>query len=439
MNIKNEFATIDVILSSEAETRGVDAFALALIKAERQMRKLFTYIVFQSSAFDCNHVAGLRSALAERRLYFRDFVSAWDKLYIKSLEEIVCTDFDRLFAAVVKAIEYRNKIFHGQLTTEYLSREDLISCVGQIREWCQVVADRAQLEIGYDGFGRNSFRKSNVAFENRLGVKLTSISDYSQFLMQLEKNRQRGEPLAPTATTTNGLSNNRRRTGRIRDLKQIPFGEDLVKKFSEWLGYFEAHGPFSKKGQLECHVDTIARRRELGSAEAAVVDEQFLRALYKTLRAWGIGVRRSRLKPFEEFAASFGRQKQAVAEFEGLAIDDPGLNVSGTTDALWTLLSQLQIVENAATLVPLTKALHHVLPELVVPMDREYTQMFFGWQNHQFQYGQRDCFTEGFSIFTQIARSVNPSQYVSKGWNSSPTKVIDNGLVGLMRHVRDQV
>jgi hypothetical protein len=72
-------------------------------------------------------------------------------------------------------------------------------------------------------------------------------------------------------------------------------------------------------------------------------------------------------------------------------------------------------------------------------MDREYTQMFLGWQNPQFQYGQRNCFTEGFNIFAQIARSVNPSQYVSKGWNSSRTKVIDNALVGLMRHVREQV
>jgi hypothetical protein len=49
MNIDDEFATIDTLLAPEAETQGVDAFALALIKAERQMIKLFTYVLFSVS------------------------------------------------------------------------------------------------------------------------------------------------------------------------------------------------------------------------------------------------------------------------------------------------------------------------------------------------------------------------------------------------------
>jgi hypothetical protein len=70
-------------------------------------------------------------------------------------------------------------------------------------------------------------------------------------------------------------------------------------------------------------------------------------------------------------------------------------------------------------------------------MDREYTQTFFGWHNPQFQYGQRTCFAEAFGAFVQIARSVNPSQYVNTGWNSSRTKVLDNALVGLLQWVKD--
>lgn len=223
----------------------------------------------------------------------------------------------------------------------------------------------------------------------------------------------------------------------MTNLKPTRLDKVLVEKFPTWVSYFESNGPFRKYGQLEYHRETIGRRLELGSAAAAVTDEPFQRALYRTLRAWGIGLRRSRLKPFDEFAAILSRQKQAVAKFETMILDDPLLDVGLTTDALWTLLLQLPIVENAATLVPVTKALHHVLPELVVPMDREYTQMFFGWQNPQFQYGQRDCFVEAFSAFAQIARAANPSQHVNKGWNSSRTKVVDNALVGLLQWVKD--
>ena len=109
-----------------------------------------------------------------------------------------------------------------------------------------------------------------------------------------------------------GLPPNRRlasephENNSIQGLNQIPLGKVLVEKFPDWLAHFERHGPFGKRGQLEYHVETISRRNELGSAAAAVTDELFLRGLYNTLRAWGIGVRRSQLKPFDEFAAIFG-------------------------------------------------------------------------------------------------------------------------------------
>lgn len=47
MNTNHEFDTVGLIVNSTSETRGVDAFALATIKAERQLRKLFTHLVFQ--------------------------------------------------------------------------------------------------------------------------------------------------------------------------------------------------------------------------------------------------------------------------------------------------------------------------------------------------------------------------------------------------------
>lgn len=189
MNIEDEFATIDILLVSEADTRGVDAFALALIKAERQMRKLFTYVVFQSPAFDTSDVGALRHCLAARRVYFRDFVSAWDRLYSRSLREIVGQDYDSLRAVLDEAVEYRNKIFHGQLTTRYLSREELISYVRQVKCWCQALGTGAQRELAYDGFGRNSFRKSASPLKGRLVEKMRSLEDYDVLLTKMATRR----------------------------------------------------------------------------------------------------------------------------------------------------------------------------------------------------------------------------------------------------------
>ncbi len=203
MSFEEEFATIDALLASDAETRGVDAFALALIKAERQMRKLFTYLVFQSGSFDSGHVEALRNALAARRVYFRDFLSAWDKLYPRPLKELMGPDHDRLRAVLDEAIEHRNKIFHGQLTTKYLSREELIAYVAQIRCWCRALAAGAQQEVGYDGFGRNSFRKSmDSGLTGRILAKMNRVQDYEAFLAEMEKRPNKWMQLTGAAQAT---------------------------------------------------------------------------------------------------------------------------------------------------------------------------------------------------------------------------------------------
>ena len=79
MSYENEFLTVDLIVKSSAETCGVDAFALSLIKAERQIRKLFTYLMFQFPAFSSSDYDGFRGVLADsKKVYFEGFVRGID-------------------------------------------------------------------------------------------------------------------------------------------------------------------------------------------------------------------------------------------------------------------------------------------------------------------------------------------------------------------------
>lgn len=211
------------------------------------------------------------------------------------------------------------------------------------------------------------------------------------------------------------------------------FGESitlLIGDFDRFLDLYDRHRPFSRYGQLEFHLVTIRKRRELGSVKAAISDSGFLKSLYQTLPAWGIGTRASRLCPYDMFAASLRNHTSELVALDGLTIDDA--NVNEVSEELWEILVNLDIVDNQAKLVSGSKALHHLLPDLVVPMDRAYTQKFFGWHNPVFQYSQQDCFREAFSAFAKIARNVNPEKFVQTGWRSSRTKIIDNALIGMI-------
>jgi hypothetical protein len=208
----------------------------------------------------------------------------------------------------------------------------------------------------------------------------------------------------------------------------------LERNFARYVAAYDDSVPFSTD-QYEAHAATILLRRSLGSAASAVEDDAFIMQLRKTLIAWRLGVRGSRLAAEEQFAEALRGRSAELARLDGLAIDDQNLDVEAVAHNLWDLIASLGIVDNKAKLVAGSKALHHVLPDLVVPMDRQWTGLFFGlhppeWQDPD---NQRRIFRRGFESFAAIARGVDPGRFVGGGWRTSRTKVLDNALIGFCK------
>ena len=188
-NLAKEFRTIALLRQSNAETRGVDAFALSLIKTERQIRRLFTYLIFQYSCFNRNSVSSLRDCLANHnRIYFDCFVRGIDAVSPRTIKQLIGAEHDQLRKTVEDAIVVRNKIFHGQVTDQRLSRKDLFDLVDQLTLWCRLLSESAMTEFGYDGFARNSYRKaSEVNLSRRFKLQVGSIADYEALLKQISR------------------------------------------------------------------------------------------------------------------------------------------------------------------------------------------------------------------------------------------------------------
>jgi hypothetical protein len=213
----------------------------------------------------------------------------------------------------------------------------------------------------------------------------------------------------------------------------------LIERFDDCIRRFDEKPPFDKPDQLKCHQQTIDRRSSFDSATEALKDDVFLDSLYRTLRAWGIGLRGAILAPRVEFVSAIRKNREQIAKLDGMKIDDPQLDTAGVSTELWQLISSLRITYNVSILVSRTKALHHILPELVVPIDRKYTGSFFECRPYNFQYSQRKFFDLAFNSFALIARSVNLTQYVSPTkWHTSRTKVLDNAIVGFVLLARDK-
>lgn len=195
MSIDSEFATVDLVANAGVATSGIDAFALSIIKAERQIRRLFTHIVFQCPAFTRADIPTLRTALWEnKQCYFEGFERGIDGFLPMPLDQLVGVHYQPLRLSIDDAIEVRNKVFHGQLTNQSLSQPDLLVHVGNVRAWCQAIANAGTQAVGYDGFRRNSFRKGRVDVALTFKRTLPNVAEYRRFLREWVQRRQGWQP-----------------------------------------------------------------------------------------------------------------------------------------------------------------------------------------------------------------------------------------------------
>lgn len=78
-----------------------------------------------------------------------------------TLRDVLAEDYRALRRGLNEAYSYRKKIFHGQQTGLNLKDDDLAAAVVQIRTVCQALSNYGQANLSFDGFARNSLRKSN--------------------------------------------------------------------------------------------------------------------------------------------------------------------------------------------------------------------------------------------------------------------------------------
>ncbi len=209
--------------------------------------------------------------------------------------------------------------------------------------------------------------------------------------------------------------------------------EHLVAEFPSLVSEYDRNTPFVRSGQLESHRSTIAIRRAHPTSARALADHRFVTSLYETLQAWGIGVRASVLVPIDEFNSVLTSWANEFNELDGAIIGDPSLDHDWVGNRLWQLIEAVEITGNKSKLVALSKTIHHILPDLLPPIDRAYTQKFYLINTPEFQNNPERVFRLMWQGFTTIARQVDLSSYVGDGWRTSRTKVIDNAIVAFVK------
>lgn len=223
----------------------------------------------------------------------------------------------------------------------------------------------------------------------------------------------------------------------------------LVDSFPEALDRFEKAvkqeglfgGPsiyFHRK--TRCMLDQ--RLQLTGCPERALADciedQAFLESLYATLTAWGLhrmGPKQGQLVDFASFAATFRSRKDQICSQSNRRIEElEARSVGGVAGALWGMIEGLNIGYAEAKIVRGAKALHHLLPDLIPPIDREYTLKFFFHVTTFHGAKEADAFYLAYKHLWEVAVTCRGEiqKRLSQGgqWSTSFTKVIDNAIIG---------
>lgn len=154
--LKDEFATVATLWDTDARTRTVDCLILSWVKYEKQLRRLFTYLVCGHPAFTEDQVGDIIDAIVQHdRLYTRHFIKGLAELG-HPVPELVGNTHDQLQAKLSEIEKFRNKIFHGQVTGRSLGREALEKAVTTIIDWMEALATGAADKVGYDGLSSSA-------------------------------------------------------------------------------------------------------------------------------------------------------------------------------------------------------------------------------------------------------------------------------------------
>lgn len=166
-----------------------------------------------------------------------------------------------------------------------------------------------------------------------------------------------------------------------------------------------------------------------------------LEYVYATLASWGMhrmGKRGSKMQSFDVFHRSIERLQDRLVEAQ--KFDFRKMN-----DQNWTILKEifegLNVMASGVSLVGNSKVMHHILPNVVPPIDREYTLWYLLGNKTikndlEREWGLMKKIISGFFIPVVSNREFEATamRWIARKdeypWDTSLMKIVDNLVIG---------
>jgi len=170
-------------------------------------------------------------------------------------------------------------------------------------------------------------------------------------------------------------------------------------------------------------------------------NNHYFEYIYATLATWGMDrlSKSASLYEFSTFKNSAIKNKDKLISLSKIKLKNlDNKKIKEIKDDLSDFFKNLKVMETLSKLVGVSKALHHFLPELVLPIDRRYTVNFF-YNKKLNKYpslnnnDEENIFLEIFEKSYVICKKLNLTEEdLTQKWDTSIPKLIDNAIIGFV-------
>jgi hypothetical protein len=209
----------------------------------------------------------------------------------------------------------------------------------------------------------------------------------------------------------------------------------LIAGFAGYVEVFEAGQAFPGPS-LYFHLRAIERRRKHQEPGSLLADTRFLEYVYAVLPAWGMhrmGPQAAKVADFDPIVTALRESAPALEQLWPLRITTlTGQAAHDVAIMAWDVIANIKVSLSQTQIVAGSKFLHHVLPDLIPPIDRQYTFTFFTGQKTV--PSDQAAFLEWFPILARIGAESQSSikNAIDRGgfMATGEAKVIDNAIMG---------
>jgi hypothetical protein len=196
--------------------------------------------------------------------------------------------------------------------------------------------------------------------------------------------------------------------------------------------------------ELRLYRELIDMHRNRDNFEDLLEDETFLKKIYETLGKWNMDQRGAQLASFDDFKKSVGFWKEYLIKLYKYKIyENIDNDITKIDEMLEKVFCNLKVMQSRRRIVGVSKALHFLFPDLVMPIDGKFTMSaIYGY--NKFSNDSRKEFINFRQIIMEFIEitdrlQLNQSDVDGENWNTSVPKLIDNAIIGLMKCETEEI